>query len=199
MTAENGRIDWPAALEAAARGIESLRAEPNLESEAAKDVLRRRAQTLARHAERRTEATGERKLVLMIGESHYALPLLEVAAVAPLNGYAPIPGAPSAHLGVTSLRGDLWAVFDAARLVGESGVGPDKLRHVVLLRGGKRRTALAVGELVGVRLFPDAEIRSMTMEVEGEGKVVQGWTPGPIFHVDVDTVMTHPAVTGEGR
>lgn len=199
MTAQKSRIDWAAAHEAVARGAESLKIDPSLESEVAKDILHRRAQALSRRAAQRATVTGERKLVVTVAHSQYALAVSAIAGVAPLGRYAPIPGSPSAHLGVTALRGDLWAVFDAARIVGESDAGPDELRHIVLLRGGKRRTALAVGELVGVRLFAASMIRSMTAEADGDGNVVRGWTPGPVFHMDSAAVAAHAAVKGEGR
>lgn len=96
---------------------------------------------------------------LRVGAESYAVGVEHVLEVAELGDLAPVPGAPSASLGVRNLRGQVLPVFDFAALFGIAREGrPGRL---VVAEGGGRRAGLAVDEVTDVGSLPElAEVDS---------------------------------------
>jgi purine-binding chemotaxis protein CheW len=90
-----------------------------------------------------------------VGGESYALPVTDVLEVAALGEVAPLPGAPSAILGVRNLRGQILPVVDLANVLGlPAGTSPDR---VVVTESGGRRAGLAVEAIDDVDELADAD------------------------------------------
>lgn len=88
-----------------------------------KDLLRRRAEELARPAAPNVANLHEEwgdVLLVRVGQDSLCLPTHYVQEVAVLDNPLPLPGLPDFYTGVASLRSRIYAVVDAARLFGLS-------------------------------------------------------------------------------
>lgn len=88
------------------------------------------------------------------GGEHYALPVGGVREIAELGQIRPVPGAPTAVLGVWNLRGDVMALLDMATLL---GLEPDaEPSRILVAEDGELRAGLAVESVLDVGTLPEA-------------------------------------------
>lgn len=112
------------------------------------EVLRRRARRLAAPADPAAGRPTLPVLVFRAGGEGLALPLQELAEVAPFCGCTPVPGAPAALRGVLNSRGAIQPLFDLALLLGLEPA-PSTGGHVLFLRG-RRGHGLLVGAVAAI-------------------------------------------------
>ncbi len=97
------------------------------------------------------------RLAVYAANKHFLLDLADVAEVAPVSAVTPVPFTRAWFLGVTNVRGTLYAVSDmAAWLLGRRTPSNDATRVVLLgQRLARLRTAIMVERVVGLRLLDD--------------------------------------------
>jgi purine-binding chemotaxis protein CheW len=120
---------------------------------------------------------------LRVGEETYALPVGDVLEVTEVGEVAPIPGAPSAILGITNLHGEVVPVLDLARALGiEPGESASRL---VLAERDGHRAGLAVSAVTDVGPLPEASEAVDSPHVHGatmvDGNLVGLLDLGSIF------------------
>jgi chemotaxis signal transduction protein len=109
---------------------------------------------------------------LRVGRERYAVPIENVLEVSELGRLSTLPGAGSAILGVSNLRGQVLPVFDLARILSIAGDG--SVRRVVVAEHEGRLAGLAVdevtdvGELDGEAEQTDAEHLSGALLEDGQ-------------------------------
>ncbi|HVV85259.1 MAG TPA: chemotaxis protein CheW [Kofleriaceae bacterium] len=101
----------------------------------------------------RPAAEGRLALVFRAAGRLCALPLEHVVETMRPLPVEPVAGAPAAVLGAAMVRGEPTPVVDVAMLIDEAA---GARRRFVSARAGRRRVALAVEEVVGVRALPAA-------------------------------------------
>jgi purine-binding chemotaxis protein CheW len=118
-------------------------------------ILDARAARLAARRGTTTEDAGA-SLVLAFrtGGERYGLALTELAEVAPLPRWTPLPGAPAEHLGLIDRRGEIQPVADLARLLGLPVPAPPEAGYVLTLRLGGRSVGLRVDAVEAVVRLP---------------------------------------------
>lgn len=136
------------------------------------DVVALLAERQARYATSHAVARQEtRRLILWsIGADRFALPLTDVAAVAPMPRITRVPGAPSPLVGVFARGGILHNLFDPAAVLG-AAPAVDGERMVLILRHD-RCLALAIDRAEGI-LDIDAALAvsdGLTHFVAGDGE-----------------------------
>lgn len=103
-------------------------------------------------------------LTVTVAGARFAIPLDDVVEVLPAARTEPLPGAPPAVIGVLDLRGEVVAVLDGHRCLGEE---PPPLRQTdrfVVLRAGGQRRALRVDAAEGlVTVAADDVVAATTM------------------------------------
>jgi purine-binding chemotaxis protein CheW len=113
----------------------------------------------------------------------YALSVEDVIEVAELGHITPVPGAPSAVLGVRNLRGTVLPVVDLATVLGLPQAGPSE--RIVVAEQAGRRAALAVESVTGVEQLPSA-----SEEVESPHLVGAALADGALVGIlDVGSVL----------
>lgn len=141
-------IDWTAARRRLDESARSLANALDPKAEDVEEILRRRALSLAR---REAQAPGDRSprevLVFRLGAERYALPLADVREVLRLSDPVPVPGAPSAILGVVAVRGEIRPVVDLSRVVGLPLEEGGESRYGLLVGRGPVEVAFAVREV----------------------------------------------------
>lgn len=97
------------------------------------------------------------RLAVLVGERGYLLNLDDVSEVAPLGEIAPAPLTQPWFLGVTNVRGTLYAVSDFSLWMRVHIASDLNARRLILLgqRLGKVRAGLVVTRVVGLRLLDE--------------------------------------------
>jgi chemotaxis signal transduction protein len=118
-----------------------------LDAAVAARLIERRALHLRR--DRTIAVPGLAVMVWALGPERFALPLADIGSVFPGGRTTPVPGAPSALIGLASRRGRLINVVDPTAALGlgrrQAGDG-----HLLALRATQPRLALRVDRAEGV-------------------------------------------------
>jgi purine-binding chemotaxis protein CheW len=93
-------------------------------------------------------------VTVRIGAELYALPVATVLEVTDVGKLTPLPGAPTATLGLQNVRGAALPVFSLAGLLGLSENG--RAQRLVVAEDGARHAGLAVDEVCDVGELPAA-------------------------------------------
>ena len=124
------------------------------------EVLRRRAEQLARLP--LSPDTGDEVEVLacQMGDERYAIETRHLRAVQWTTSITPVPCTPAFVVGIVSVRGEIVTLLDLATMIGLRAVpllDSDKPLQVLLLGLAGLRSGLVVDEVLGVeRLKLDA-------------------------------------------
>jgi purine-binding chemotaxis protein CheW len=133
----------------------------------AEEILKRRAWAAAARREDLEEP--ERRMVAFrVADQLYGLPLELVVAVAFLRTMVPLPGVPSALVGLIGVRGRHVTAIDLALFLEGRGAAPSAdRRHIadaskaILVQQGAREVALLCEELVGIRELYRGDLRAL--------------------------------------
>jgi chemotaxis signal transduction protein len=129
-------------------------------AEKADEVLRKRADSLARETVDE-EATDQVSLLLFrIGEEWYAVRVEDVREIFQEYQITPVPGLPDYVLGVVNVRGEILSITDPARLmhIGSIELTPDVNPPAIVLIDGEVVTALVVDEIGDIAEVSQANI-----------------------------------------
>ena len=97
------------------------------------------------------------RLAVLIGDRGYLLNLDDISEVAPVGIIAPVPLTQPWFLGVTNVRGSLFAVTELTSMLRLRALPDHGARRLILLgqRLSKQRAGLVVSKVVGLRLLDD--------------------------------------------
>jgi len=102
-------------------------------------------------ADARGRADTQTKVCLLtIGGEVYAVDLRNVREVFEVDVITPVPGMPSALVGVTNVRGAVIPVMDLRRLLDVPSAGPS-LRYAVIIRHGHHQVGVLVEKVPEIR------------------------------------------------
>jgi purine-binding chemotaxis protein CheW len=179
-------VDWDrvhSRLRSSERALEESRVASPERIDAA---FRRRALRLAQgKAEEAIHAAGLPVLVFRLGKERYAIEVKDVAEAIRLDRCTPVPGSSSLFAGVISLRGELFALLDTARLFGlpESASGDGGF--VLLMRWHGQGLGLKVDRIEDLR-----ELRPEELTAASQGRYVTRVAPGMLMLLSADAVLT---------
>ena len=110
------------------------------------------------------------RLAVQVGDRGYLLNLDDVSEVSPLGLIAPAPLTQPWFLGVTNVRGTLYAVTDFAQWLGLHVTSDLNAKRLILLgqRLGKVRAGLVVTRVVGLRLLDEMRAHDGPLKREWE-------------------------------
>jgi twitching motility protein PilI len=97
------------------------------------------------------------RLAVLVAGRGYLLNLDDISEVAPVTDITVVPMTQGWFLGVTNVRGGLYAVSDMAAWLGLHAPSDIGARRLILLgqRLGKQRAGLVVSRVVGLRLLDE--------------------------------------------
>jgi purine-binding chemotaxis protein CheW len=102
-------------------------------------------------AEPRGVAQGSlRVCLLMLGGELYAVDLRHVREVFEVETITPVPGMPSALVGVTNVRGAVIPVMDLRRMLGLATAGPTP-QYAVIIKHGAHQVGVLVERVPEIR------------------------------------------------
>ncbi|MGY2048803.1 chemotaxis protein CheW [Methylobacterium sp. JK268] len=126
-------------------------AESALGAARAEAILDARSQALAARGRAPAETRARRRVLLCrVGAERIGIPLDAVAAVAPFRPCTPVPGAPTALIGLSGRGGSPLSVLDLAASLGLPPAPADGPAHLVVLRRETPRLGLRVERALAV-------------------------------------------------
>lgn len=156
---------------AAAQAGPTLPGEAALSAARIEEILEARTRNLAARGTAPEARPTRTLLVCRAGSETVGLPLESVAEVFPFRPCTPVPGAPTALVGLTGRGGTLVSVVDLAVALGAAPAAPEGIAgqitgHVVALRRDGPRIGLKVERVLSVT---EAVVESVT-ETGGLGR-----------------------------
>lgn len=171
----------------------------------ADEVLRRRADSLARETEEDDAASRRLALLLFrIGEEWYAVRASDVREIFQEYDITPLPCVPDFILGVVNVRGEILSVSDPARLMSLGSVdvsGPIPPSAIVISLGDVV-TAMVVDEIGDITEVPnDAVEPAISIIDRAQADYISGsvYIEGTMVGLISIERMLEPVVTGGRR
>jgi len=173
------------------------------ENEKVNRVLAERAHKLAHAPGAERKGATVNLAVLRVGTGTYGVPLFFVDAIEHLRGLTPVPGLPPHWRGIVNLRGRLLPVLDLARHLGlvdrkRSDLAQDEetSAELVVVTHKHLSICLLVDSVAGVEtVFSDDIAPPLGATSSGSSDFVSGSAPGLIAVLDVERLLTDPALT----
>lgn len=166
MPGQAKAVDWARLRERleAARGGAGWELTP----EEQKDVLRKRAKTLAQPPLSMEAAGGELEVLeFLLSFETYAVEIACVAETYPLKDITPLPGTPPFVAGIINVRGRIVSVVDIRKFFDLPEKGLTNLNKVIILHGGDMEFGILADEVIGTRSISLAEVQPSLPTLSG--------------------------------
>ena len=169
-----------------------MKTEPNN----AKQILRARAQALARTAERAPVAGASLELLeFRLAKERYALESRWVQEVCQLKGLTPLPCTPPFVLGIVNVRGRIMPVLDLKNFFDLPEQGLSDLHRLILVRGEDMELGLLADAIVGVRSLPVVSLQPSLPTLIGiRGDYLKGVTAERLVVLDLARILADPKI-----
>jgi purine-binding chemotaxis protein CheW len=176
-------IDWQAARDRLRRLGAALENSARPDADRIGQVLRKRAERLARPLEPPNRADRDvRALVFLVGDQRYAMDVRQIAEIVLKPVCTPVPGAPAALLGVVQAHGEIYPVWKLARLI---GIGEAATGAALVLRVSGRPAAVGVTSVTEIGLFR----RDGIVQMDGNRPIVTSAGGGLAVWLDAEDIF----------
>jgi purine-binding chemotaxis protein CheW len=161
-----------------------------------RQILRARAQALARMPERPPVAEGLLELLeFRLAQERYALESQYVQEVHPLRDLTPLPCAPPFVLGIVNVRGRILPVLDLKKFFDLPEKGLTDLHRMILVRGGDLELGLLADVIVGVRSVPADSLQPSLPTLTGiRSDYLKGVTAERLVVLDLARILADPKI-----
>ena len=183
------RIDWNRVHERIAETNAAIDKGFAPGPEKLKEILRARADELARDP-RREDAEHVEIVEFMLANERYGLESCYVREVYPLRDYTPLPCTPPFVLGLINVRGRIISVIDIGKFfdMPEKGIG--ELNNVLIVRDSKMEFGILADSIVGVRKIAVERIQPSLPTLGGiRGEFLRGVTGEPLAVLDASKLL----------
>ena len=173
----------------------------NSEAEAG-DVLRNRSRLYARQDDKALAIADEREdLVLFtLGSDTFGIDCGEIEEVIPLQNLVALPYTGKAILGISSLRGILFAVVDLKRILNIPASELTTMHRVLMLRHESYKVGFLVDSVLGMRSFNRNDMQELPSEVHERSRAyLHGLVKGNVMLLNAGMVLQDPLLSGDDR
>ena len=162
----------------------------------ARQILRARAQALARTPNREPVAGASLELVeFRLAKERYALESRWVQEVCPLKELTPLPCTPPFVLGIVNVRGRILPVLDLKNFFDLPEQGLTDLRRLILVRGDDLELGLLADDIVGVRSLPMDSLQLSLPTLTGiRSDYLKGVTAERLVVLDLARILADPKI-----
>jgi purine-binding chemotaxis protein CheW len=156
--------------------------EPSVE-----EVLKRRAEQLARLPLSPDAGDEVEVLVCRLGSERYAVETRHLRAVQWASGITPVPCTPGFVIGIVSVRGEIVTLLDLASMIGLASTGSRDIGScpALLLGLPGLRSGLVVDEVLGVERF---KLKSLQPSLSGR-EFARGVGPSQTVLLDLELLL----------
>ena len=162
----------------------------------ARQILRARAQALARPPERVAVAAASLELLeFRLANECYALETRYVREVYPLKNLAPLPCTPPFVLGIVNVRGRILPVLDLKKFFELPEQGLTDLHSTILVQGHDLELGLLADVIAGVRTIPVDSLQPSLPTLTGiRAEYLKGVTAARLVVLDLDRILADPKI-----
>lgn len=162
----------------------------------ARQILRARAQALARPPERAAVAAASLELLeFRLARESYALETRYVREVCPLKNLTPLPCTPPFVLGIVNVRGRILPVLDLKKFFELPEQGLTDLHRIILVQGNDLELGLLADVIVGVRTISVESLQPSLPTLTGiRAEYLKGVTAERLVVLDLDCILTDPKI-----
>ena len=162
----------------------------------ARQILRARAQALARSPERAAVAAVSLELLeFRLANECYALETRYVREVYPLKNLTPLPCTPPFVLGIVNVRGRITPVIDIKKFFDLPEQGLTDLHRIILVRGNDLELGLLADVIVGVRTLPVDSLQASLPTLTGiRSEYLKGVTAERLVVLDLARILADPKI-----
>lgn len=162
----------------------------------ARQILRARAQALARPPERPEVAESSLELLeFRLARESYALETRHVREVYPLKNLTPLPCTPPFVLGIVNVRGRITPVIDIKKFFDLPDKGLTDLHRVILVGNDDLELGLLADVIVGVRTVPLDALQASLATLTGiRADYLKGVTAERLVVLDLDRILADPKI-----
>jgi chemotaxis signal transduction protein len=165
-------------------------------------VLRKRARDFARVDGRAEfDVIEQDDLVLFtLGSDTYGVSCNEIEEVIPLQNLVALPYTNRAILGISSLRGILFAVVDLKRVLNIPASDLTTMHRVLMVRHESLKVGFLVDSVHGMRSYSNHELQDLPPEIHERSRAyLQGLAFGNVMILNARVVIQDPLVTGDEK
>jgi purine-binding chemotaxis protein CheW len=166
------------------------------ETNGAKQILRSRAQALARTPDQAPAAETMLELLeFHLAQERYAVETRYVQEVLPLKELTPLPCTPPFVLGIVNVRGRILPVLDLKRFFDLPERGLTDLHRIILVRGNDLELGLLADVIVGVRSIAADSLQPSLPTLTGvRSDFLKGVTAERLVVLDLARVLADPKI-----
>lgn len=154
------------------------------------DILRERAQALARPVQEPARADLLQVLEFRIAGQAYAIETRHAAEVVALDELTPVPCTPAFVLGVFNLRGRITTLIEIRSFLGLPQRGLSDLGQVVVVRGAGLEFGFVCDRIDGVAACAIEELQAPA----AGARHLKGLTAQGRLLLDLDSLLADPAL-----
>lgn len=190
-------IDWSRVQDKLRAAAAALERGTAFSAADVRNVLKSRAQALAREPERDV-MNGESVEIVQfrLADESYGIESSFVRAVLPLKAFTPLPGLPSFVLGVINMRGQIFPVIDLRKFFEMPEQGLSDLNRVIVLQGATIEFGILADAIVGIRSIPMNHIQSTLPTLTGvRQNYLRGVTQERLVILDAEKLLADKALT----
>ncbi len=162
----------------------------------ARQILRARAQALARAPERTAAAAASLELLeFRLAQEKYALETRYVREVCPLKSLTSLPCTPPFVLGIVNVRGRILPVLDIKKFFDLPEHGLTDLHRIILVQGNNLELGLLADVIVGVRTIPVESLQPSLPTLTGiRAEYLKGVTADRLVVLELASVLRDPKI-----
>lgn len=162
----------------------------------AREILRSRAQALARPPARAAVAAGSLEVLeFRLARESYALETRYVREVYPLKNLTPLPCTPPFVLGIVNVRGRITPVIDIKKFFDLPEEGLTDLHRIILVQGNDLELGLLADVIVGVRTIPVDSLQASLPTLTGiRSDYLKGVTAERLVVLDLARILADPKI-----
>ncbi len=180
-------------LEAAQAAIER---EHTPTQQKKKEILRARAETLAREPDAADEDGQHIEVVeFLLAHEKYAIESAYIREVYPLRELTSLPCTPAFALGIISVRGEILSVVDLRRFLDIPEKGLTDRSKVIIIQKDEMEFGILADVILGVRAIPLNEIQPSLPTLTGiRAEYLKGVTSERLVILDAAKVLANKGI-----
>lgn len=165
-------------------------------------ILRSRARDYAREAtdEHHELLQQDDHVLFTLGSDSYGIDCIEIEEVIPLQNLVALPFTNKGILGISSLRGLLFAVVDLKRILNIPASELTTMHRVLIIRHDSYKVGFLVDSVQGMRSFSRDELQELPAEVHDRSRAyLHGLAKDNVLLLNAAKVLEDTLVTGVER